>query len=169
MQINLTGHHVDITEPLKGYVDTKFDRLARHFDHVIKVHVILSVEKLRQKAEATIRINGANVFAETVHEDMYAAIDGLIDKLDRQVLKYKEKRTSHRGSNQGQKVPGTGAAAAPDGEAVEPADADAPPEVLAAAAEFAAAEGADGLDRTDFEPAGATAAVDAGAPTAARN
>jgi putative sigma-54 modulation protein len=98
MQINLTGHHVDITEPLKGYVDSKFERLERHFDQVIKVHVILSVEKLRQKAEATIHVNGANVFADAVHEDMYAAIDGLIDKLDRQVLKYKEKRQSHRGS-----------------------------------------------------------------------
>jgi putative sigma-54 modulation protein len=100
MQINLTGHHVDITEPLKGYVDTKFDRLARHFDHVINVHVILSIEKLRQKAEATLQINGANVFADSVHEDMYAAIDGLIDKLDRQVIKYKEKRQSHRGNGQ---------------------------------------------------------------------
>jgi putative sigma-54 modulation protein len=100
MQINLTGHHVDITEPLKGYVDTKFDRLERHFDDVINVHVILSVEKLRQKAEATIHINGANVFADAVHEDMYAAIDGLIDKLDRQVIKYKEKRKSHRGNGQ---------------------------------------------------------------------
>jgi putative sigma-54 modulation protein len=98
MQINLTGHHVDITEPLKDYVDTKFDRLARHFDDVINVHVILSVEKLRQKAEATIHVNGANVFADAVHEDMYAAIDGLIDKLDRQVIKYKEKRQSHRGN-----------------------------------------------------------------------
>jgi putative sigma-54 modulation protein len=100
MQINLTGHHVDITEPLKGYVDSKFDRLERHFDQVINVHVILSVEKLRQKAEATLQINGANVFADSVHEDMYAAIDGLIDKLDRQVIKYKEKRQSHRGSGQ---------------------------------------------------------------------
>jgi putative sigma-54 modulation protein len=100
MQINLTGHHVDITEPLKGYVDSKFDRLERHFDHVINVHVILSVEKLRQKAEATLKINGANVFADSVHEDMYAAIDGLIDKLDRQVIKYKEKRQSHRGNGQ---------------------------------------------------------------------
>jgi putative sigma-54 modulation protein len=100
MQINLTGHHVDITEPLKGYVDSKFDRLERHFDHVINVHVILSVEKLRQKAEATLQINGANVFADSVHEDMYAAIDGLIDKLDRQVIKYKEKRQSHRGNGQ---------------------------------------------------------------------
>jgi putative sigma-54 modulation protein len=98
MQINLTGHHVDITEPLKAYVESKFERLERHFDQVIKVHVILSVEKLRQKAEASIHVNGADVFADAVHEDMYAAIDGLIDKLDRQVLKYKGKRQSHRGT-----------------------------------------------------------------------
>ncbi|KAA6186036.1 ribosome-associated translation inhibitor RaiA [Thiohalocapsa marina] len=116
MQINLTGHHVDITEALKGYVDTKFDRLARHFDHVINVHVILSVEKLRQKAEATIHINGAKVFADAVHEDMYAAIDGLIDKLDRQVIKYKEKRQNHRGA--GQK-------AAAEAQLAEGADAEA--------------------------------------------
>ena len=96
MQINLTGHHVDVTDALKGYVDNKFERLARHFDHVINAHVILSVEKLAQKAEATLHINGANVFADSVHEDMYAAIDGLIDKLDRQVLRYKEKKSSHR-------------------------------------------------------------------------
>jgi putative sigma-54 modulation protein len=98
MQINLTGHHVDITEPLKDYVDSKFERLERHFDQVINVHVILSVEKLRQKAEASIQINGAKLFADAVHEDMYAAIDALIDKLDRQVLKYKEKRQTRRGS-----------------------------------------------------------------------
>lgn len=96
MQIKLTGHHIDITEPLKDYVDNKFSRLERHFDHVINAHVILSVEKLRQKAEATLLINGASVFADATHEDMYAAIDGLIDKLDRQVIKYKEKRQSHR-------------------------------------------------------------------------
>jgi putative sigma-54 modulation protein len=96
MQINLTGHHVDVTDALKGYVDNKFERLARHFDHVINAHVILSVEKLSQKAEATLHINGANVFADSVHEDMYAAIDGLIDKLDRQVLRYKEKKSSYR-------------------------------------------------------------------------
>jgi putative sigma-54 modulation protein len=80
-------------------VDNKLERLERHFDHVINVRVILSVEKLRQKAEATIHINGANVFADAVHEDMYAAIDGLIDKLDRQVIKYKEKKSDHRGNN----------------------------------------------------------------------
>lgn len=96
MQISVTGHHIDVTEALKGYVDNKFARLERHFDNVIDVHVILSVEKLRQKAEATIQVNGAKVYADDIHEDMYAAIDGLIDKLDRQIIKHKEKKTSHR-------------------------------------------------------------------------
>jgi len=102
MRINLTGHHVDVTESLKDYVHNKFERLTRHFDHVLNIHVILSVEKLRQKAEATLHVNGAKVFADSVHEDMYAAIDGLIDKLDRQVLKHKEKRRDHR--NNGHKA-----------------------------------------------------------------
>ena len=101
MQISLTGHHVDITEAMRNHVESKFERVGRHFDQVIDVHVILSVEKLRQKAEATIHVNGANVFAETVHEDMYAAIDGMIDKLDRQVLKYKEKKSNHRNGRKG--------------------------------------------------------------------
>lgn len=99
MQISLTGHHVDITEALKNYVDSKFERLERHFDNVTNVHVILSVEKLRQKAEATMHVNGARVFADAVQEDMYAAIDGLIDKLDRQVIRHKEKLTNHRSGN----------------------------------------------------------------------
>jgi putative sigma-54 modulation protein len=105
MQINLTGHHVDITEALRGYVDSKFERLARHFDHVLNAHVILSVEKLRQKAEATLHVNGGKVFADSVHEDMYAAIDALIDKLDRQVLKHKEKKIRQRAN--GPKAPET--------------------------------------------------------------
>ncbi|MEJ2394322.1 MAG: ribosome-associated translation inhibitor RaiA [Candidatus Thiodiazotropha sp.] len=96
MQISLTGHHIDITDALKNYVDNKFERLERHFDNVTNVHVILSVEKMRQKAEATMHVNGANVFADSVHEDMYAAIDVLTDKLDRQVIKHKEKMKSHR-------------------------------------------------------------------------
>lgn len=96
MQINLTGHHIDVTDALKTYVDSKFERLARHFDHVINAHVVLSVEKLAQKAEATLHVNGGKVFADSVHEDMYAAIDTLIDKLDRQVIRYKEKKGSHR-------------------------------------------------------------------------
>ena len=95
MQVNLTGHHVDITDALRSYVDEKIARLERHFDHVTNVHVILSVEKLVQKAEATVHIAGADVFADAVHEDMYAAIDALVDKLDRQVLKHKEKKKDH--------------------------------------------------------------------------
>jgi len=96
MQISLTGHHVDITGALRSYVDSKFERLERHFDHVTNLHVVLSVEKLRQKAEANLHVNGADVFANCVEEDMYAAIDGLVDKIDRQVKKHKEKHTNHR-------------------------------------------------------------------------
>ncbi|RTE86353.1 MULTISPECIES: ribosome hibernation promoting factor [Gammaproteobacteria] len=95
MQINLTGHHIEITEALRDYVDTKFAKLERHFDHINNVHVILNVEKLNQKAEATVHLNGGEVFATSEHTDMYAAIDGLIDKLDRQVIKHKEKLKQH--------------------------------------------------------------------------
>jgi putative sigma-54 modulation protein len=96
MQINLTGHHVDITDALRQYVQTKIERLERHFDSVTNVHVVLSVEKLQHKAEATMHMSGADVFADSVHEDMYAAIDGLVDKLDRQIKKHKEKLKEHR-------------------------------------------------------------------------
>ena len=96
MQINLTGHHIDITDALRSYVEDKFERMVRHFDHVITAHVVLSVEKLDQKAEATLHVNGGPVFADAVHEDMYAAIDALVDKLDRQVLRLKEKKGNHR-------------------------------------------------------------------------
>ncbi len=95
MQLNLTGHHVEITQPLRDYVTGKFERLERHFDHVTNVHVILSVEKLRQKAEATLHVTGNDLFANAEDEDMYAAIDALVDKLDRQVKKHKEKMTDH--------------------------------------------------------------------------
>ncbi|MCW8090454.1 MULTISPECIES: ribosome hibernation promoting factor [Alteromonas] len=95
MQINLTGHHVEITESLRNYVDTKFSKLERHFDHISNVHVILNVEKLTQKAEATVHLSGADVFASSEDTDMYAAIDSMVDKLDRQVLKHKEKLKRH--------------------------------------------------------------------------
>lgn len=95
MQINLSGHHIDITESLRNYVDTKFEKLERHFDHINNVHVILKVEKLVQTAEARLHLSGAEIFAESEHSDMYAAIDSLIDKLDRQVLKHKEKLKKH--------------------------------------------------------------------------
>jgi putative sigma-54 modulation protein len=91
MQISITGHHVNLTDALRTYVSEKFSRIERHFDHVIDVHVVLTVEKLEQKAEATVQLNGARIHAEDVQEDLYAAIDGLIDKLDRQVLRHKEK------------------------------------------------------------------------------
>ena len=95
MKIDVTGHHVDVTDALRGYVDEKFQRLERHFDNVGDVHVILTVEKNARKAEATLAVSGARLFAEATSEEMYAAIDALIDKLDRQVVKHKEKRTDH--------------------------------------------------------------------------
>jgi putative sigma-54 modulation protein len=91
MQINLTGRHVEVTTALKDYVNNKFAKLERHFDHINNVHVILDVEKLVQKAEATLHVNGGEIFATSEHQDMYASIDGLVDKLDRQVIKHKEK------------------------------------------------------------------------------
>lgn len=98
MQINLSGHHVDVTPALRDYVTNKFQRLERHFDHVTNAHVVLSIEKLQQKAEATLHISGANVFADAIDADMYAAIDALADKLDRQIKRHKEKRSDHRGN-----------------------------------------------------------------------
>jgi len=98
MQINLSGHHVDITTPLREYVNSKMERLERHFDHVTDIHVVLGVEKLRHKAEATMHISGGDIFADAVEENMYAAIDALVDKLDRQLKKHKEKITDHHRS-----------------------------------------------------------------------
>lgn len=96
MQVSLTGHHVEITDSLRNYVNEKIERLDRHFDQALDIHVILTVEKLRHKAEATMHISGGNLYADDVQEDMYAAIDGLIDKLDRQGKKHKEKQKDHR-------------------------------------------------------------------------
>lgn len=95
MQINLTGHHVELTDSLREYVETKFEKLARHFDHINNVYVTLTVEKLDQKAESTVHLNGTEIHASATEQDMYVAIDALIDKLDRQVLKYKGKINKH--------------------------------------------------------------------------
>ena len=95
MQINITGHHVEVTEALRDYVNSKMDRVIRHCDNVTDVHCILSVQKLQQKAEATLHVSGAKIHAESIAEDMYAAIDGLTDRLDRQVKKHQEKLTDH--------------------------------------------------------------------------
>ena len=96
MQVIITGHHLEVTDALRAHIDAKFEKLARHFDNVTDVHVILSVEKLTQKAEATLHLSGANIFAEDHQEDMYVAIDHLVDKLDRQIIKHKEKTGQHR-------------------------------------------------------------------------
>jgi putative sigma-54 modulation protein len=95
MQLNVTGHHIDMTDSLQNYVETKMEKLERHFDNVTNVHVILSVEKQRHKAEATVHVTGADIYAESENDDMYVAIDALIDKLDRQVKKHKEKANDH--------------------------------------------------------------------------
>ena len=96
MNLNLTGNHLEITPAIRDYVVAKLDRLTRHFDHVIDVNVVLSVDKLRQKIEANLHIRGKDIHAESIEPDMYAAIDALADKLDRQVLKAKEKRVADR-------------------------------------------------------------------------
>lgn len=101
MQLNVTGHHVDVTPALRDYVATKLQRLERHFDHVSDVHCILTVEKLAHKAEATIHLSGGTIHADSTESDMYAAIDGLIDKLNRQVRKHKEKMTDHHAREAG--------------------------------------------------------------------
>jgi putative sigma-54 modulation protein len=95
MQINLSGHHVEVTSSLREYVNTKLSKLERHFDNINNVNVILTVEKLDQKAEASVHINGGEVFASAVNTDMYISIDTLVDKLDRQILKYKGKIAQH--------------------------------------------------------------------------
>jgi putative sigma-54 modulation protein len=95
MQLTVTGHHVDVSPALREYVDTKLAKLQRHFDHLTDVHCVLTVEKMAHKAEATIQLSGGTIHADAVEENMYAAIDGLVDKLDRQVKKHKEKITDH--------------------------------------------------------------------------
>jgi putative sigma-54 modulation protein len=95
MNLNITGHHLEVTPAIRDYVTSKLERVIRHFDHVTGVHVILSVEKLRQKAEVTVHVRGKDIFVEAQDENLYASIDALADKLDRQVLKHKEKKAEH--------------------------------------------------------------------------
>ena len=96
MQLNVSGHHIEVTDALRGYVESKIEKIERHFDLVSDVNCVLTVEKLRHKAEARINVNGGTIYADNTEEDMYAAIDGLVDKLDRRVRKYKEKLVDHR-------------------------------------------------------------------------
>jgi putative sigma-54 modulation protein len=95
MQMTISGHHLDVTDPIRKYVIAKLSKLERHYDHINSTAVILSVEKLTQKAEATIHVSGGELFANAEHEDLYAAIDALSDKLDRQLIKHKEKHRDH--------------------------------------------------------------------------
>ncbi len=95
MNLNITGHHLEVTPALREYVTTKLDRVIRHFDHVTATHVILSVQKLKQKAEVTVHVRGKDIYVENEHDDLYAAIDAMVDKLDRQVVKHKEKSADH--------------------------------------------------------------------------
>lgn len=95
MQINVTGHHVEVTPALRSYVTEKMQRIARHFDQVNSINVILNVEKLQQQAEATVNANGRTIFAAESAMDMYASIDKLVDKLDKQVRRYKDRITNH--------------------------------------------------------------------------
>jgi putative sigma-54 modulation protein len=96
MNINLTGHHLEITPAIREHLTTKLGKIKRHFDHVIDINVILSVDKLQQKAEATVHLSGKTVFAEADDANLYVAIDKLIDALDRQVLKHKDKHSARR-------------------------------------------------------------------------
>jgi len=100
MNLNLTGHHVEITPALRDYVTLKLNRVAHHFDHITSTHVILSVEKLQQKAEVTLHVKGKDIHADATNDDLYAAIDLLAEKLDRQILKHKEKISTHHHDKQ---------------------------------------------------------------------
>ncbi len=95
MQLTISGHHIDVTEALREYVTNKISRLEKHHDRITNTHVILTVKKLQQKAEATLHISGADLYADSESEDLYAAIDSLTDKLDRQLIKHKEKHRNH--------------------------------------------------------------------------
>jgi putative sigma-54 modulation protein len=100
MNLTISGHHLEITPALSGYVTSKLERIARHFDQVVDAKVLLTVDNekerdLRQHAECTVHVKGKDLFAEAAHADMYAAIDALVDKLDRQVLRHKDKVQEH--------------------------------------------------------------------------
>ncbi|MEI7611477.1 MAG: ribosome-associated translation inhibitor RaiA [Betaproteobacteria bacterium] len=101
MNLQISGHHLEITPAIREYAAGKLERVTRHFDSVIDVNVILSVDKLKQKAEVTVHLSGKDVFVEAIDEDLYAAIDSLVDKLDRQIQKHKQKLQDH---HRGQKI-----------------------------------------------------------------
>jgi putative sigma-54 modulation protein len=95
MQMTISGHHLEVTDPIREYVTTKLSKLERHYEQITSTSVILTVDKLQQKAEATVQVSGGELFAIAEHTDLYAAIDALTDKLDRQLIKHKEKHRGH--------------------------------------------------------------------------
>lgn len=104
MNLNITGRHLEVTPAIRQHVTDKLAKIKSHFDNVIDVNVILSVEKLQQKAEATVHVSGKTIFVECEESDMYVAIDSMIDKLDRQVIKHKEKFTARRHDDTGKQA-----------------------------------------------------------------
>ncbi len=98
MNLHMSGHHLEITPSMRDYVSAKMNRIDRHFEHVIDVNMILTVEKLKQKIEANVHLSGKDIFVESEDSDMYAAIDLLVDKLDRQIVKHKEKIKDKHGA-----------------------------------------------------------------------
>lgn len=104
MNINLTGRHLEITPAIREHVTSKLAKIKRHFDNLIDISVVLSVDKLQQKAEATVHMSGKTVFAETDDSNLYVAIDNLVDLLDRQVLKHKDKNSARRHDDTGAQV-----------------------------------------------------------------
>ena len=95
MNLKVSGHHLDVTPAIHGYIEEKLPRISRHLDQVMDVDIILSVNKLDQKVEAKVHLSGKDLYCESIEQDMYAAIDGLADKLDRVVLKHKERVANH--------------------------------------------------------------------------
>ena len=100
MNLTISGHHLDVTPALRSYVTSKLDRITRHFDQVVDVKVLLTVENLKEKqgrkrAECNVHVKGSDMFAESSHADMYAAVDELVDKMDRQVVRHKDRLQDH--------------------------------------------------------------------------
>ena len=95
MNVQVSGHYVEVTQPIRDYVLSKLERVQRHFDQVIEINVVLSVQKLRHKAEISVHMPGKDIHVESDDADMYAAIDLMMDKLDRQIIKHKQKAYAH--------------------------------------------------------------------------
>ena len=117
MNLTISGHHLEVTPALRAYVVTKLDRITRHFDQVVDVKVLLTVEKQkekdrRQRAECTLRVKGSDLFVESSDADLYAAVDELMDKLDRMVVRHKDRMQDHQAGVRRATLQAAGAGAA---------------------------------------------------------